>query len=89
MKQKVVFKYMRVNDLGKTVKPIRWTRQAALCYCIGSNCNRCDIPSDIIPRCKMRVSVLELVKTLGKPPKKMIQKIEKSLGEKQDFIIDD
>lgn len=80
---------MKINDLGKTVKPIRWTRQAALCYYIGSNCDRCDIPSDIVPRCKMRVSVLELVKILDKPPEKMIKQIAESLGEKQDFIIDD
>lgn len=88
MKQKIRLKYMKTNNLCKTVA-LRWSRQAALCYYIGFNCSKCDLPSDIIPKCKMKVSVLELVKTLGKPPKKMIESIEESLGEKQNFIIDD
>lgn len=45
----------------------RWTRSAVDCYKIGCNCSRCNIPLIMETPCKMKYSVLELVKKFGKP----------------------
>ena len=83
----------RNKRLLKGTRELKWTRQAALCYYIGSSCSRCDIPKDMISRCKMRETVIELVTVNGKPPEKFIEKIQRELaGEKipaDSYIIED
>lgn len=72
---------------------LKWTRQATLCYCLGSSCSRCDIPRDMIPRCKMRDTIIEIVTVCGKPPEEFIEEIKRELaGEKipvESYIIKD
>lgn len=84
---------MKINDLGKTVSQRKWTRQATLCYYLGSNCSKCDIPRDITPRCQMRATILELVKELGVPPEKFIEMVKEELSGRiilsEDYIIED
>lgn len=84
---------MKINDLGKTASQRRWTRQATLCYYLGSNCSKCDIPKDIIPQCQMKATILELVKEFGKPPEKFIEMIKEEIAGKpifsEDYIIED
>ena len=52
----------------------RWTPSAIRCYEIGCMCSKCDLPKEFKPRCRMKASVLELVKKLGVPVKKVLQK---------------
>ena len=48
--------------------PRRWSKGARECYKIGCNCLICEIvPEWFKDRCKMRGSVIELVRVLGKP----------------------
>ena len=63
------------------VEPKRWTRQAAVCYCIGSVCSKCDIPEDMRSKCQMRDTMIELVTLHGKPSNKYLQQIRTELGE--------
>lgn len=78
----------------KKVKPtahipdrLKWTRQATLCYCLGSSCSKCDLPKDMIPRCKMRDTIIEIVTVCGKPPEKYVEKIRREL-KGETFLID-
>ena len=77
---------MRNNDLGKTTAQRKWTRQAVFCYCIGAECNKCDIPEDFKPKCCMKATLLELNEIIGKPPKKMIEELREELEIKGVFI---
>ena len=75
------------NDLGQIPEQNRWTRQAALCYYLGFNCNKCDLPEDIIKICHMKPVVLELVRKFGKPPEKLLDMIKGEFGE--DIILEE
>ena len=48
-----------------------WTPTAVECYKIGCNCSRCGLYKlyfkDSIYKCKMKETVIELVRTIGKP----------------------
>lgn len=70
------------NALGKTVEQKRWTRQSTMCYYLGFNCKKCDIPEDIVCRCQMKATVLELVREFGKPPKRFLEMIKQELEGK-------
>ena len=55
-------------------KVYRWTQDAVECYKRGCNCNGCFFENFFSgyvnhprPKCKMKKSVLELVRILGKP----------------------
>lgn len=49
-------------------KYLRWSEGAIRCYAIGCNCNKCDIyPEDIKKKCRMKQSVMILVRDIGKP----------------------
>ena len=51
----------------------RWTKSAIECYQNGCQCNKCIlVPADFRNKCKMKLVVIELVKTLGKPIDKQI-----------------
>lgn len=69
-----------LNSLGQTTAQRRWTRQATLCYYLGFNCSKCDIPIDLRRRCQMKASILELVREFGKPPQKFVEMIEAELS---------
>lgn len=45
----------------------RWTRQGIDCLNSGFDCKNCNIPNLISEPCKMRESVMECYRTLGKP----------------------
>lgn len=46
----------------------KWTKLAADCYHIGCRCSMCNlIPDYIKPRCRVKKSVIELVRLFGKP----------------------
>ena len=45
----------------------KWTQSAVECYSIGCNCPKCYIYSLIGRRCRMKETVLELVRQFGKP----------------------
>ena len=48
--------------------PRRWTYTAKKCYKIGCVCSKCDeVPDDIKKQCKMKYSVIKLVRNIGKP----------------------
>ena len=57
----------------------RWTRQATLCYYLGFNCKKCDVPEDFKRRCRMKATVLDLVRELGKPSKRFVKMIKAEL----------
>ena len=48
-----------------------WTQSAVDCYLIGCNCSKCSINkiyfSDCVFKCKMKYTVIELVRKIGKP----------------------
>jgi hypothetical protein len=46
---------------------LSWTKLALACYEIGATCNKCDLPKDIIKKCKMRNTIKKIVKEFGKP----------------------
>ena len=54
----------------------RWTPSAIKCYQIGGDCSRCELKSFIESGCRMRYSVIELVRTLGKPKGIDLKQIE-------------
>lgn len=45
-----------------------WTRSAVDCYKLGCNCSLCNIPDFIETPCRMKATVLTLVRKLGTPP---------------------
>ena len=48
--------------------PQHWTYTARKCYKIGCVCSKCDeVPDDIKKQCKMKYSVIKLVRNIGKP----------------------
>ena len=48
--------------------PRHWTYTAKKCYKIGCVCSKCDeVPDDIKKQCKMKYSVIKLVRNIGKP----------------------
>jgi hypothetical protein len=53
-------------DCYKRVKYDRWTKGAVECYKRGCVCSNCPV-IDIFPNCKMKYSVLSLVRQYGKP----------------------
>lgn len=60
--------------------PRRWSKGAKECYKIGCNCSICEVvPSWFKERCRMRGSVIELVRVLEKP----FERLE------EDVIIED
>jgi len=81
------------NQSDKIPVPVRWTRQAALCYYLGFNCLKCDVPDDFKRKCKMKSTVIELVKEFGKPPERFLELIKEELSGLEVFpdsyIIDD
>lgn len=46
---------------------IRWSQDAIYCYNRGCICKNCPIAGYISEKCRMKESVLELVRTIGKP----------------------
>ena len=47
-----------------------WSKSAILCYNIGCRCSKCTIvPEKFKDICKMKQSVLELVRVYGRPQK--------------------
>ena len=65
-------------------KMLHWTPSAVDCYERGCICEGCPIFLIIETECVMKITVLELVKTLGKPPEKVeidINEIEQKLIE--------
>lgn len=61
------------NDLGYTCSVYHWTRTAIECYERGCVCHKCPVQNILSQKCKMKVSVLELVKKFGKPSNKTAQ----------------
>lgn len=50
------------------VNPLRWSKGAIQCYNIGCRCSICNIvPLWFKDKCRMKESVIELVKKFGKP----------------------
>ena len=50
------------------VNPQRWTYTAKKCYNIGCVCYKCDaVPDDIKAKCRMKYSVIQLVRNIGRP----------------------
>jgi len=45
----------------------RWTRTAIFCYERGGNCRGCPIKNIMETECKMKYSVIQLVRNIGKP----------------------
>ena len=58
------------------VKFRRWTIQAKKCYERGCVCTGCEVYEVLGRNCRMKASVLELVRVLGKPPKEKIKESE-------------
>lgn len=52
----------------------KWTEGSIFCYKRGCNCNGCFV-SDLIEsqKCRMKTSVIELVRKFGKPPENELQ----------------
>ena len=60
----------RSRDMGRAVAVRRWTPTALECYKRGCNCEGCfyrDFFSGSSQKCKMKASVLELVRVIGTP----------------------
>lgn len=60
----------RSRDMGKSVAVRRWTSTALECYkrgCVCEGCFYADFFNGTAQKCQMKASVLELVRTLGKP----------------------
>lgn len=58
------------NELGTCASVKRWTKIAEECYFRGCACRGCYYEEFFLKsnqRCKMKATVLELVKVLGKP----------------------
>ncbi|MBE7709673.1 MAG: hypothetical protein E7Z93_04405 [Cyanobacteria bacterium SIG32] len=67
--------------MGRAVAVRRWTQTALECYKRGCNCEGCFYKtffSGSSQKCQMKASVLELVRTIGKPD-----------VELQQFILED
>lgn len=62
-------------------KFLRWTKSAIECYQKGCDCSDCYIKSLLSERCRMKESVIELVRVYGKPDIKTIQFIEDETDE--------
>lgn len=77
---------MKKNNLRKNPSQKRWTKQAVFCYCIGAECNKCDIPEDFKPKCHMKATLLELNEILGKPSREMITELKEELELRNIFI---
>lgn len=60
---------MKRNALGKCPNNnvLSWTNLAKECYKIGMACYKCSLPEDIKKECKMKPTVIELVKKFGRP----------------------
>lgn len=64
---------MVINVLGRTSSPRRWTQAAKDCYERGCVCEGCFF-NDFFSgyKCRMKASVIELVRLFGAPPKRVI-----------------
>lgn len=45
----------------------RWTQSAIECYLIGCTCSKCYLYPILKDRCRMKKTVIELVRQFGKP----------------------
>lgn len=56
----------------------KWTPTAIECYLLGCNCSKCNINKiyfkDSIFKCKMKDTVIELVRKFGKPERGINEK---------------
>ena len=62
---------MTTNSLGETTTQRRWTQTAIECYERGCTCEGCILngvfESQEFNKCKMKATVLELVRVFGTP----------------------
>lgn len=60
----------------KTVKmqnpPYYWSKASIECYEIGCRCSQCYIADDLKAKCKMKQTVLNLVKLYGAPEERIV-----------------
>ena len=61
------------NYMGKTTSQRRWSESAIMCYKRGCVCNGCFYEeffrnSGTKVKCQMKAAVIELMRTIGKPP---------------------
>ena len=67
-------KMYRYNVSCSETNSKNWTQTAIDCYSLGCNCSKCNIYkiyfSKSIFKCKMKESVIELVRKLGIPAKR-------------------
>lgn len=54
-------------EKDKSPKFQRWTQSAVECYLIGCTCSKCYLYPILKNKCKMKQSVIELVRQFGKP----------------------
>lgn len=54
----------------RDASPMRWTPSAVDCYFRGCICKGCPIQEILGNRCRMKQSVLKLVKKFGKPERR-------------------
>lgn len=71
--------------MTKNQRCIQWTQIAKECYNRGCVCRGCPM-SKLETRCRMKGSVIELVRKLGAPQDK-IKKIDERILEEQEEII--
>lgn len=57
------------DESFKFPKYSRWTRSAKDCYFLGCICSLCPVYQIIGKKCRMKQTVLALVRKLGKPNK--------------------
>lgn len=55
------------KELYTTPKYFTWTKTAVYCYKRGGNCRGCPIKEDFEQECKMKYSVISLVREIGTP----------------------
>ena len=58
---------MNISLLHNIPNYERWTKSAIFCYKRGCNCRNCPIKEIVETKCKMKYSVIKLVKNIGKP----------------------
>jgi len=55
------------NPRLRAASRMKWTRAAADCYFLGCQCEKCEVFRIIGKKCKMKYTVLELVRRHGIP----------------------
>ena len=69
---------------GQIAEPQNWTKSAVECYLIGGQCQICPVYKIIKDKCKMKGTVLMLVRKLGKPTVQTLSQLTQEEVEEYD-----